>query len=203
MRKRTFTLVELLIVIAIIAILASMLLPALGKARGKARQMACLNKMKQIYLTSMNYADDNNSEGVIDKVTGDELSWGRRMAEYFPEAGRDMIYRCPEDNDEWNDYDTYDYSIGINESTKGLGQGKLSELMRYKPSRRFYFADAYALPILNNTPITNVGNRHSSRANFMFVDGHGDAMSLREYRSGGDGDRIDGILVKGEKAWWD
>jgi len=100
--KYGFTLIELLVVISIIALLLSILLPALTKVKGKVKYTVCKSNLKQIVLAALLWSEDNDgwvlpatwSHGISRSTSGSVTE--DRLGPYLSaeEQGKD-IYRCP------------------------------------------------------------------------------------------------------------
>jgi prepilin-type N-terminal cleavage/methylation domain-containing protein/prepilin-type processing-associated H-X9-DG protein len=94
-QKRTgFTLIELLIVIAIIAILASILFPVFGRARENARRSSCQSNLKQIGLGFAQYAQDYDEKYPVGSRGNLGQGWAGPLSPYIKST---QVFACPSD----------------------------------------------------------------------------------------------------------
>jgi prepilin-type N-terminal cleavage/methylation domain-containing protein/prepilin-type processing-associated H-X9-DG protein len=201
-KRRGFTLIELLVVVAIIAILAAMLLPALSKAREKARQAACMNNLKQIGLAIMMYVNDY--DGYFPQMpplppgdTGVGKLWDVQISPYlsYDYNSGPPIFHCPSGKADpvyraqgihrlrgyfFNYYVYTNYKGGIGGMGKMARIPRLSDLGIIFEMAYFGRTELTVRPGTANVPYfttyaysgVHMGWRHSGGANVLFADAH-------------------------------
>lgn len=152
-----FSLIELLVVVAIIGILAGLLLPTLARAKGKAKAIKCLNNLKQMGLSTEMYAEENN-----DWLPGNQHnlpSWLYSLTRY----NGTNIFRCPSEK-------TRPYSYAVNDFLTANPAGAPSLNFSRRPAVPSHSETLWMGEILEDI----VGQDHFHFADFINSPSPGD-----------------------------
>lgn len=183
--------------IAIIAILASLLLPALATAKGKAQAGRCLNNLKQLGLATLIYAQDFRNAVQIDAPLEPGVTWGSILSTNQNLKPLDLFVcptYAPRHFTNW--YKTY----GVRQDPPPENtSGDFSEILQVetiqKPAEYLHLSDttsrgrqgigAEQYYFFRADSEKEVHARHNQRANGLFLDGHVEACSRSRLESVG------------------
>lgn len=212
---KKFTLIELLVVIAIIGILATLLMPSLGKARDKAKQVVCLNNMKQISVAVEMYksSSDNRLPKCVAAVgtnwtgVGNNQAWKSYINVYLEQptdVNGDLTlgtFNCPSSNTEfatggglgWNinylAYAPIDPSITTIQKYEGYKFASITEPTETLLVGDTTDDDAWEARVCRKPSgnINRIGSRHSGKTNVLWADSHVTAESPSKMVIGAEG----------------
>lgn len=181
---RGFTLLEMLVVIAIIVMLAAILLPSIGRARDVANVTVCQTNLRQIAIAWLAYAGDNDGR-IVSSNTGRGM-WvdsgtdegALKRGALYPYLRETRIYRCPAEPFKSN-FRTYSLNGYLNgEANPNVQQVRLIKhpastflgIEEYDP--RGYNINSFLVPPTGDRWVDYPATWHSWGCNLSFCDGH-------------------------------
>lgn len=198
--RPAFTLIEILIVIAIIAILAALLLPALAKAKGRSHSAVCLNNLRQwgiaTHLYTLDHSDYLPEDGVPNPT--DTYHGGGWYMDLPPLAGiasyhsmpwhtngaiapGQSLWICPSNRRRSNGRNLFHYCL--NEKVNGTGGTGIKRVRLTAipaPSLTVWLFDSKNLPPVGEQNFVHT-NLHGLGAQILLLDGHARRFHLRDY----------------------
>lgn len=191
---QAFTLVELLVVLAVIGVLVTLILPAFGRTLLQARSEKCLGNLRQLGTAALLYAADNNMTLPLSSHSGTSTSWSTVLREY---AGERVVFKCPTDENRTRTY-TYVLNEFLTPNPPGTeGQDfnysrinriaspretlLFTELSRTYTSNHIHFSYYRGAAVPPEIFASQVAvKRHGDSANYFFVDGHVENLTWAE-----------------------
>ena len=194
-RRHAFTLVELLVVVAIIGMLMALLLPAIQSAREASRRANCASNMHQLGLGILNFASAHQGHFPLDVHSGTTQSWVFTVAPYL--EGVDRMRICPDDpiGDQRVAAQSTSYVVNeyICDAIPGAirdlnhmgGTSKTMIVFEGSDNRDLSFDNEHCHPsvwfaplyvakhlVLTQMQLEVQINRHGGLANYLYADGH-------------------------------
>lgn len=186
-RRTAFTLIELLVVIAIIAILAAMLLPALAKAKEKAKSISCVNMLKQMGTAGLLYAGDNNGKFCPTFWVRDNNAQRKAWFNYLQPFQTTNLLLCPSRSSKFNELiNNYPSAVadkaisnyGANFALggcdwEGVWDAKvwpqLKDSVVRRPASTVYMTDGGSRPVNTTDPLKCVTEKSPEKAGCWIV----------------------------------
>ena len=207
MPRRGMTLVELLVVVAIIGTLVGLLLPAVQGVRESARRIECMNTLRQIGIATMLYTDTHRGRfprSSHSAAAHRELPWTTALAPYLElprpmteadlAANLDAAFRCPDDTA--RDPFLFSYGLNVHMELDPAGDDYVGSPATWRkrrliprPQRTILVAEVRPQPFVDHfmshlwttfkAAETDVAfDRHGTESHYLFVDGHVEPLLL-------------------------
>jgi prepilin-type N-terminal cleavage/methylation domain-containing protein/prepilin-type processing-associated H-X9-DG protein len=185
-RAAGFTLVEMLIVVAIIALLIGLLVPTVSRGKDLANRTRCQGNMRELVMAANQFAKDNDVYPDRDKWLREESSQGIRSGQLYKYTGEAKLFRCPAD-------------LELLSSDSG---GRSARLGSYKFNSWWHQRNANVLPdmslaVMFMEPATGenadtspsfdpsstptLSDRHGNGGNLAFGDGHTEYITRERF----------------------